>query len=233
MSFGNTPWHTSTEFNNAIRVSVGADLDVTADVWCQCRKSAETKIFSYLPDSRKRYRTMCNRVPGERFPQEGFIESTDAFEYAVLLPNIVTTPAIFKPRVFKNLSRPWEFRYEEDGKRLTLGTDFTFTETCITILNPAIDDVYYVDYRHTLETIPAMLNMLSLYGTAELVLLRNYGRNSEQFDVWAAAHRAQYHEELKMIEQGRLSIDEFDRVNLYEDWADEDPGPVAFRLERG
>lgn len=236
--YGNFPWHSLTEFHDAVRMTVGTvqvgGATISTGTWCECRRNAEAKILSYLTNNPKKYRDMLYRVPGELAPQDDEIASDGSYAYAVAIPNIVTTPGIKQPRVWKNLTGDWRFRPKStlDANRLTPTTDFTFNATTITIVDADVGDRFVIEYQTTLATVPQVLKQMSIYATAELALIRAFGMGSEQADKWAAVHRSQYMEQLKMMQTGQLSIQEFDFIKLYEDWKDESQFPQSFETIR-
>lgn len=236
MVLGNTPWFTESEFEDRIRVLVGSagTDDVTTAVYTACSNSAHARLLSMLPDGARRYRTLCDRVPGERVPQEGVVLADGEYEHTLLIPNAVLTPATKAPRVWKNLVGRWEDRFAyRETKLLTSGTDYTIDATTLTISAAEEGDVFWVEYWHTLDTPPEILNFLAIMMTAEAIINARFGTDSAAYDNWAKIYKDQYQSELRLLKEERLPIPEFDLPVLYVDWDDSDSDVETVTLLRG
>lgn len=231
-AFANRPWHTESNFENLTRILVGATStdDISTTVWSECRANAESDIMLALQDSDRPVRTMLNRIPGELIPQVGKITFDGSFSYTMMLPDVITTPAIRLPRVWRNLAGAWEDRFDYDP--LELGTDYTLSGNTVTILAASKGDVYCIEYEHTMNPVPDALRYLSLNMTMHHLIISKYGTDQEQVQQWAEQYGGRATRQIELLQEGRMDIPEFARINLYADWTEGKDSIRSLQLAR-
>lgn len=231
-SFANRPWHTETDFEAQTRISIGSATgdQITRDVWCSCRESAENLIMASILDEPRPLRTMLNRIIGELIPQFGRIRSSGSYSHTVMVPNIVTTPSSRMPIVWKNLSGYYEDRFKTEP--LVYGTDYTISGNTIKITNAESGDLYTVEYETTLEPTPGLLKTLSIYQTAGNVIMAKYGTDHARTQAWAEMYGLHTRRQIEMLRDGRIEIPEFASINLYADWSEGNDCITTVSMER-
>lgn len=226
----NQPWHTETEFENFSRLTVGSlsSDHLTADTWSECRYAAEAEILTHVTDGNSPNRLMLSRVPGELVPQHHpILSDTENQTFTLSIPDVVTTPSSLKPIVWKNLEGPWENRWQcIDIFKLEETTNYTQSGSTITILSPKTGDRYTVEYGHTLNPVPGILNRLSMIGTIKQAIINKFGIDHSRMEQWSNQYGRDFNRQLRMLWEGQLQIPEFASVNLYNDWK-ENPGSVV------
>lgn len=225
-SFANRPWHTVTSFEYQTRLMVGASTydHITADVWCECRESAEAYILSNLKDGQRPLRSMLNRIPGELMPQWGHVMAAGDISYTVMIPNLVTTPTSRMPILWKNLDCYWEDRYSVDPREY--GTEYTISGNVVTIIGASKGDVYTFEYETTLTPTPTVLKSLSIYQTAGNALIAKYGSDHARVQQWADMYGVHVQRQVEMLRTGNIEIPELAAIRLYSDW-NEDLGDIS------
>lgn len=223
MTIGNLGWHTEAEFEAQTRWLVGdaGTDDMTTAAWQECRSWAENRIMAYLPEGVRKYRTLLDRVPGEYFPQDGPLLADGPYIHIVSIPQIVTTPASKRPRVWKNLCGTWADRFNKRSESLlTLTDDYTVSATAVTVdaEQAKEGDRFVVEYWHNLTPKPGILKDLSILGTAYRYVLKTHGLTSNELKQWLEQYGGPFWGDLKALKEEKICIPEFDHPALYVDW---------------
>lgn len=229
----NRPWHTEAEFESYTRFLIGSATsdDVTAAIWSQQRDGAETEILSVLQDANRPLRTMLTRVSGELIPQWGKIRSaTSNYSHTVSILGLVSTPSASRPLLWKNLSGPWQDRFEVTP--LVYGTDWDIVGNSIVITTAEADDKYALEYQHTLAPTPGALKYLSMDLTIRNLIQNKFGTDEGRQEEWAGVYAERVDATLNLMRKNQWDIPEFAAIALYRDWEEGSSGIVSIHLGR-
>jgi len=174
---------------------------------------------------------MLSFVPGEVWPKFRGLNAAGTFTFALSLTNVLTTPTLSRPVVWRNLIYPWEQRWDQTP--LVDGTDWTISGNNITVISMDKKDKFVIDYYHNLTPTIDTLKYWSIFLTADYALKGKIGKDFARVSKWANEYGDSVRQRLKQLVNRQILIPEFADIKLSSDYSE---GPKEYKirvLERG